>query len=253
MQKNYIYSNRELSLVVLTRTVKPRAPLTADRRGDGAAAAAGVGLAAGPDAARLAVARGRAARVAARAAAGRGAPEAQAVAQGAHVAAVERRGRLRRRLPRAQRGEARREYNNPIIKIPLNIFFSVGGSFAATWARMVLKKCSSERWGREKRFYVGRRCPVPLTFCHPIDSSSDSDSSWLYQGACSGWLKEVAFSNIDPIYLTLDTFQLLSGWLKELASTNIPYIFVTFAQKKSRRSWLPPRLSQVRAIQMPRI
>ena len=34
---------------------------------------------------------------------------------------------------------------------------SVGGSFAATWARMVLKKCSSERLGREKRFYVGRR------------------------------------------------------------------------------------------------
>jgi len=34
---------------------------------------------------------------------------------------------------------------------------SVGGSFAATWARVVLKKCSSERWGREKRFYVGRR------------------------------------------------------------------------------------------------
>jgi len=34
---------------------------------------------------------------------------------------------------------------------------SVGGSFAAAWARMVLKKCSSERWGREKRFYVGRR------------------------------------------------------------------------------------------------
>ena len=29
---------------------------------------------------------------------------------------------------------------------------SVGGSFAAAWARMVLKKCSSERWGREKRF-----------------------------------------------------------------------------------------------------
>jgi len=29
---------------------------------------------------------------------------------------------------------------------------SVGGSFAATWARVVLKKCSSERWGREKRF-----------------------------------------------------------------------------------------------------
>jgi hypothetical protein len=34
---------------------------------------------------------------------------------------------------------------------------SVGGSFAAAWARMVLKKCSSERGEREKRFYVGRR------------------------------------------------------------------------------------------------
>ena len=29
---------------------------------------------------------------------------------------------------------------------------SVGGSFAATWARMVLKRCSSERGEREKRF-----------------------------------------------------------------------------------------------------
>ena len=30
---------------------------------------------------------------------------------------------------------------------------SVGGSFAARWARMVLKRCSSERGEREKRFY----------------------------------------------------------------------------------------------------
>ena len=29
----------------------------------------------------------------------------------------------------------------------------VGGSFAARWARMVLKRCSSERGEREKRFY----------------------------------------------------------------------------------------------------
>ena len=29
---------------------------------------------------------------------------------------------------------------------------SVGGSFAARWARMVLKRCSSERGEREKRF-----------------------------------------------------------------------------------------------------
>ena len=29
---------------------------------------------------------------------------------------------------------------------------SVGGSFAAAWARMVLKKCSSERRRRETRF-----------------------------------------------------------------------------------------------------
>ena len=29
---------------------------------------------------------------------------------------------------------------------------SVGGSFAAAWARMVLKKCSSERWGRANLF-----------------------------------------------------------------------------------------------------
>ena len=32
---------------------------------------------------------------------------------------------------------------------------SVGGSFAATWARMVLKRCSSEHGEREKRFYKG--------------------------------------------------------------------------------------------------
>ena len=32
---------------------------------------------------------------------------------------------------------------------------SVGGSFAARWARMVLKRCSSERGEREKRFYGG--------------------------------------------------------------------------------------------------
>merc|ERR1712167_257627 len=30
---------------------------------------------------------------------------------------------------------------------------SVGGSFAARWARIVLKRCSSERGEREKRFY----------------------------------------------------------------------------------------------------
>ena len=30
---------------------------------------------------------------------------------------------------------------------------SVGGSFAARWARMVLKTCSPERGEREKRFY----------------------------------------------------------------------------------------------------
>ena len=31
----------------------------------------------------------------------------------------------------------------------------VAGSFAARWARMVLKRCSSERGEREKRFYGG--------------------------------------------------------------------------------------------------
>ena len=31
---------------------------------------------------------------------------------------------------------------------------SVGGSFAARWARMGLKRCSSERGEREKRFYA---------------------------------------------------------------------------------------------------
>ena len=41
-----------------------------------------------------------------------------------------------------------------------------------------------------------------------------------YQGAWSGWLKELA-SNIHLISVTLDTFQLLSGWLKELAPANI--------------------------------
>ena len=36
-----------------------------------------------------------------------------------------------------------------------DMFDSVGGSFAARWARMVLKRCSSERGEREKRFYGG--------------------------------------------------------------------------------------------------
>ena len=40
----------------------------------------------------------------------------------------------------------------------------------------------------------------------------DSDPSW-YQGAWSGWLKEFAPANILFMYVTLDTFQLLSGWL----------------------------------------
>jgi len=35
----------------------------------------------------------------------------------------------------------------------LDSLLSVGGSFAARWARMVLKRCSSERGEREKRFY----------------------------------------------------------------------------------------------------
>ena len=33
----------------------------------------------------------------------------------------------------------------------------------------------------------------------------------------SGWLKELALENIPNIFVTLDTFHLLSGWLKELA------------------------------------
>ena len=40
-------------------------------------------------------------------------------------------------------------------------------------------------------------------------------------------MKEVARLNIPPIYLTLDTFQLLSGWLKEVAPQNIPHIDLT--------------------------
>ena len=43
------------------------------------------------------------------------------------------------------------------MTVTASVSLSVGGSFAAKWALMVLKKCSSERWGREKRFYVGRR------------------------------------------------------------------------------------------------
>jgi hypothetical protein len=37
----------------------------------------------------------------------------------------------------------------------------------------------------------------------------------------SGWLKELASANIPFIFVTLETFQLLSDWLKELASENI--------------------------------
>ena len=36
----------------------------------------------------------------------------------------------------------------------------------------------------------------------------------------SGWLKDLAPSNINCIFVTLDTFHLLSGWLKELAFQN---------------------------------
>ena len=39
------------------------------------------------------------------------------------------------------------------IDVDILNYHSVGGSFAARWARMVLKRCSSERGEREKRFY----------------------------------------------------------------------------------------------------
>ena len=42
-----------------------------------------------------------------------------------------------------------------ISKPTASIRIAVGGSFAARWARMVLKRCSSERGEREKRFYGG--------------------------------------------------------------------------------------------------
>ena len=42
-----------------------------------------------------------------------------------------------------------------------------------------------------------------------------------------GWLKDSACANIPSIFVTLDTFHLLSGWLKEVASSNILYISVT--------------------------
>ena len=40
-------------------------------------------------------------------------------------------------------------------------------------------------------------------------------------------MKESACINIFPIFHTWDTFHLLSGWLKELAPSNIYHIFVT--------------------------
>ena len=49
----------------------------------------------------------------------------------------------------------RRSHTNPEVKFPVADDDSVGGSFAARWARMVLKRCSSERGEREKRFYGG--------------------------------------------------------------------------------------------------
>ena len=58
------------------------------------------------------------------------------------------------------------------------------------------------------------------------------------QGACSGWLKEVAAANIPPIPLTLDTFHLLSGWLKDLASKNISAISVTLDTSQLLSGWL---------------
>ena len=40
-------------------------------------------------------------------------------------------------------------------------------------------------------------------------------------------MKEVAPQNILFMYVTLDTFHLLSGWLKDSAYSNIDSIFVT--------------------------
>ena len=42
-----------------------------------------------------------------------------------------------------------------VVETPPPFLHSVGGSFAARWARVVLKRCSSERGEREKRFYGG--------------------------------------------------------------------------------------------------
>ena len=50
--------------------------------------------------------------------------------------------------------------------------------------------------------------------------------------------KEVASLNIQPIRVTLDTFQLLSGWLKERARLNIILIFVTFDTSQLLSGWL---------------
>ena len=61
-----------------------------------------------------------------------------------------------------------------------------------------------------------------------------------YQGAWSGWLKEVAPLNILDIKYKLDTFHLLSGWLKEGAFANKEDIFVTF--DTSQFSILPKSL-----------
>ena len=54
--------------------------------------------------------------------------------------------------PAAQRLE-RVQCDEYVIYVYGRKVFSVGGSFAARWARMVLKRCSSERGEREKRFY----------------------------------------------------------------------------------------------------
>ena len=60
-------------------------------------------------------------------------------------------------------------------------------------------------------------------------------------------MKEVAPENIHSIFVTLDTFQLLSGWLKEVALRNILLIFVTLDTFQLFSGWLKEFVSNGRA------
>ena len=64
----------------------------------------------------------------------------------------------------------------------------------------------------ENIYYCRRYVALNLRILPASMSMSEN-----YVRLLSGWLKVPASQNISPIFVTLDTFHLLSRWLKDLA------------------------------------